>query len=380
MAQEDYWTTHLLEAQLQAGELGELDLTFPVQDRDVSGGRAFARRRYPFRNGQGDEDTGLDPRILIYTVPLFRAVDEEEYPDLFNDLIEAFESDSWKGRATLTDPEFGPLPVRMVSYEWGATSKEREGGVLRMTFETLGLDETFSLLSIEGSGTEPASNDSTEAATKTDDALADAGKTSKGSAAKMRSAGVALDEVERVALGLSAAFSANVGLAPGISITVPAAPSPASFTTSVTSSSGFGPTTVDDDEVRIFSALVARFESRLDSGELRTADEIGAELDTLRARIEAVRDDPDLTEHPEFGWPVLRATSRLLSAVTQRAQGVFADAPRVVDFEVPSEMCAVEVAVEVFGDPSRTQEIIDLNPSVSPDFLAAGTLLAIPLD
>lgn len=377
---EDHWTTHLLDAQLIAGENRELDLTFPVQDRDVSGGRAFARRRYPFRNGQGDEDTGLDPRVLTYTVPLFRSVTEGDYPDLFNKLVEAFESDSWKGRATLVDPEFGPLSVRMVSYEWGVTSKAREGGMLRMSFETLGLDESFAILETLGSATEPGSNDSTLAATKTDDALADAGKTGKDSASKMRTAGVSINETERLELGLSAAFGANIGLAPGVTVSVPAAPAPASFTTSVTSSTGFGPTTVDDDEVRIFSALVSRFERRLDSGELRTSDEIGAELDTLRARIEAVRDDEDLTEHPEFGWPVLRATSRLLSAVTQLAQGVFADAPLVIDYEVPSEMCAVEVAVELFSDPARAQEIIDLNPSVSPDFLAAGTLLTVPLN
>lgn len=377
---DDLWTSNLLDARLQAGDDGALDLTFPVSDREVSGGRAFARRRYPFRNGQSDEDTGGEPRTLTYTVPLFHSVEEGDYPDLFNDLIEAFESDAWRGRALLTDPEFGPLPVRMVSYEWGTSSKAREGGTLRMTFETLGLDETFTLLTIEGEATEAASNDAAAAADKLDTALADAGKDPKTSAEKMRSAGAAISELERGELGLSVSFGANSGLAPGVSLTPPVAPAPPSFTTSVTSSSGFGPTTVADDEVRIFSALVERFRRRVASGEVRTADEIGADLDVLRARIEAVRDDPDLTDYPEHGWPVLRASARLISAITQEAQGIFADAPRVLEYEVASEMSALEVAVDLFGDPGRVTEIIELNPDISPDFFPAGTLLVVPLD
>lgn len=374
--QPGYWTTNLMDATLQAGED---ELVFPVSERQVDGGRNWAARRYPFRNGQSDEDTGARPRALQYTVPLFRGVENEHYPNLFNDLVEFIESDEHRGRATLIDLEFGPLPVRMTGYSWGTNSKNRDGGELRLTFETLG-DENFTLLTVEGSGANEEVDAQDEAA-NLDQALAGAGKTPKDNAAKLKEKKVAITETERLELGLSATFSANIGLAPGVGIVVPQVPALVdAFTTTVASSTGFAPTTVDDDEVRVFSQLVDRYAERVESGALRDADEVAAATDTMLARIAAVRDDATLTADPELGWPVFHACARLAAAVQRIADGAYRDAPRVVDYTLAKEQSAFEVAVALFEDPARVTDIIELNPSLSPDFYPKGTQLVVPLD
>lgn len=374
--QPGYWTTNLMDATLQAGEQ---ELVFPVSERQVDGGRDWAARRYPFRNGQSDEDVGARPRSLQYTVPLWRDVEEEQYPNLFNDLVEFIESDTHKGRATLIDLEFGPLPVRMTGYSWGTTGKQRDGGELRMTFETLG-DENFTLLTVEGSGANEEVRASDEAA-NLDQSLADAGKTPKDNAAKLKEKKVAITETERLELGLSQTFSANVGLAAGVNVTIPQVPALAdAFTTTVQASTGFAPTTVADDGVRVFTQLVERYEERVSTGAIVDADEVATETDTLLARIAAVRDDTTLTADPEKGWPVFNACSRLAAAVQRIADRAFLDAPRVVDYTLTKEQSAFEVAVALFEDPARVADIIELNPGLSPDFYPRGTQLIVPLD
>ncbi len=376
MPQHGYWTSSLLDARIQAGDF---DLSFPVSERQVSGGRAWARRRYPFRSGQSDEDTGGDPRTISYVVPLWRDVNEEDYPNLFLGLVEVFESDEVKGRATLHDPELGPMPVRLIDYAWSTDPKERDGGNLKLNFETLGSTADIATAGSQNNSDETSSSASSDA-DAVDDALADAEKTPTESATKMREAGVPITGTELLALGLSESFAVNIGLSPGITTQIPQAPPRSQFTTSVSSSTGFGPTTIPDNEVRLFTALATRFESRLQTGAIATADEIGAELDTLLERIAAVRNDADITSNPRVGAPVLAATSRLMSTLTKLAENAFRDAPLVVDYELTGEQSAVEVAVALFGDPNRVYDIIQLNPSVSPDFYPNGTILVVPIE
>jgi len=370
MGQTGYWTTNLIDVSLAAGET---EIVFPLADRQMGGGRDWASRKFPYRNGQEDEDTGARPRDISYSIPLFRDVEPEHYPSTMNDLVEFFESDEVKGRATLTDPEFGPMPVRLVSYQWSTTSKERDGGRLELIFETLG-DEN----PVVGSGA-AGEADAVGDADALDTALADAGLEPKDTAEVMRDSGVAIDETERLELGLSATFSANIGLAPGVDITVPTAPALPSFTTSVVSSSGFGPTTVPDNEVRLFTALVTRFQNSIERGDLVSADEVAVEIDRLLARAAAVRTE-DVLEDPETGWAVVQASSRLMASIQRVGTRAFQNTPLVVDYELTRELSAFEVAVLLFSNPSRVQEIIDLNPQLSPDFLPKGATLIVPLE
>ena len=375
MAQAGYWTTNLIDASLSAGDT---ELTFPVSSRQVEGGRDWASRKFPFRNGQSDEDTGARPRALTYTVPLFRDVEEEHYPNTMFDLVEFIESDEVKGRATLTDPEFGSLPVRLTGYSWNTESVRRDGGELRLTFETLG-DENFTIITVEGSGDGAAADASVEAAA-VDDALAESGKKPTDTALTLKDAQVALSELERLELGLSASFSANIGLSLGVNITVPQVPALATFTTTVKSTSGFGAQTVADNEVRLFTAMVDRFQKMVERGDLRSVDEIAAETDVLMARVAAVRNDPTLNTDSEKGWAVYESTAQLMGAIQRVAMRAFQDVPLVLDYVLTRELSAFEVAVLLFSDPTRVQDVIDLNPSVSPDFLPKGTTLIVPLE
>lgn len=375
MPQSGYWTTNLIDASLDAGSTR---LEFPVSERKVNGGRDWASRKFPFRNGQSDEDVGARPRDLTYVIPLFRDVDEDHYPNAFFDLVEFVESDEAKGRATLTDMEFGPLPVRMTGYAWRTSAKERDGGQLELTFETLG-DENFTILTAGGGGT-PDDADATAAAAELDSALADAGVTPKDTATTLKQNQVAITEIERLELGLSQTFAANVGLAPGVTFTVPQVPASSEFTTTVTSSTGFAPTTVADDEVRIFTDLTERFQNRIETGDLRSADEIGAELDRMLTRVGSIRDNQDLIKNPDVGWPVFEASSRLMAALQEVGANAFSNTPLVVDYELTRELSALEVAVILFSDPNRVQDVIDLNPGLSPDFFPKGAVLVVPLE
>ncbi len=367
MPQTGYWTTNLIDARLTAGDV---DITFPISDRTVNGRRAWARRRYPFRNGQSDEDTGLDPREIGYTVPLYRDVNEEHYPNTFHDIIELFESDEARGRATLTDPEFGPLPVRLVDYGWHTNAEKRDGGELRLTFETLGHD-AFTILTSRGAGGDAVS--ASEDAARVDDALANAGQAPTDTARKMASQGVPLTGTELRDLGLSVTFAANIGLSVGVDIDAEIV---AGGVTSVSASTGFQPVAATD-EVRLVSGLVSRFQERVQQGVLESADEIASELDVLLGRLGAAR---DVDGSASAVWPVLAATSRLMTTVRRVAEHAFHAAPLVVDHEVGSPLSAVEIAVQLYGDPFRVQDVIDLNPSVSPDFLLAGTVLTVPME
>ncbi len=374
MAQNDYWTENLLEASLQAGDI---EIVFEISERTVSGGRAWARRRYPFRNGQTDEDTGGEPRTINYSIPLFRAVDDEDYPGRFNDLIELFESDEHLGRATLNDPEFGPLLVRLVEFQWTTESKTREGGELKVSFETL----EQQTIGRWGARETTRTNDPASDADGLDSALADQQQKPVDTAKTMKDAGVPITGTEAVALGLSDSFAINIGL---VDVTAPVAtlgeqqPAPVGFTRRVSTSTGFGSTTIEDDEVRLFTLLAQRFVTRVQQEELVSADEIGAELDTHLARVESVRAAASLD--PSTGWPIIAAASKLSGSLMRFADNAFRNAPIVIDYELRAELSAVEVAVELFGDPNRAQEIIDMNPSVSPDFYPRGTLLAVPLE
>ena len=375
MAQPGYWTTNLLDASLQSGDE---ELFFPVADRNVDGGRDWASRKYPFRDGQSDEDTGGRPRSLTYSIPLFRGVEEDHYPNGMNDLVEFVESAEHRGRAVLTDPEWGPLDVRMTGFTWVTNSKQRDGGELQLTFETL-TDRVLGVSPVDGNGSTTQADAAAEA-DALDSALADADVEPKDTAGAWKAAGVPITETERIELGLSETFAANIGLAPGVTVSIPTAPAVASFSTTVTSTSGFGPTTVADDEVRPFSAVVGRFQDMVERGDLERADEIAAELDRIVARAGAVRDDTTLTSSPEKGWPVFAASSALIAAAQRVAARAFRDEPLVLDYTLTKESSAFEVAVELFSDPSRVQDIITLNPSLSPDFYDRGAALIVPLE
>lgn len=133
MAETDYDADNLLEASLNYVE-------FPIGERSVRTGRNFARYTYPYRSGQGVEDLGRKVYIFALTIPLFRGVSEEHYPDTYQRLIAIVEDDELRGEVEYVDPEFGPVQVKITDCDWQTVAGKRNGGVLTITLEELGFE------------------------------------------------------------------------------------------------------------------------------------------------------------------------------------------------------------------------------------------------
>ena len=116
-------------------------IPFPIASRKVRGGRALARKKYPFRAGQVTEDIAREPRVYEYVIPLFAGMHdfvgfpEPLYPDAYSKLIALCESDDSQAYAELIDPEHGAVQVKIVGYEWDEKSDARNGGILSLTIE-----------------------------------------------------------------------------------------------------------------------------------------------------------------------------------------------------------------------------------------------------
>lgn len=131
-----YWEQTLLEASLGY-------VVFPVADRQVQTGRNFARNIYPYRDGQGVEDLGRKVYQFNLTVPLFRSVDAEHYPDTYLRLLSIIEDDDQRGEVEYVDPEFGPVQVKIVDYSWRTQAERRDGGVLTIQLEERGFEQSL---------------------------------------------------------------------------------------------------------------------------------------------------------------------------------------------------------------------------------------------
>jgi prophage DNA circulation protein len=132
----NYWEQSLLTASLNYVE-------FPVAERSVSTGRNFARYVYPYRDGQGVEDLGRKVYQFSLTVPLFRGVSPEHYPDTYDRLIAIIEDDDLRGEVEYVDPEHGPINVKIIDYGWRTVAERRDGGVLTIQLEERGFAQSL---------------------------------------------------------------------------------------------------------------------------------------------------------------------------------------------------------------------------------------------
>lgn len=132
----DYWEDNLLE-----GSIGYVEV--PITDRKVGMGRNWVRTQIPYRNGQGGEDTGRKAYTFNLTLPLYRGVKEEYYPDAYQRLIALLEDPDARGEVEYVDPEFGPLNVKIVDYDASTPSDKRNGVTLTVVLEELGFDSSL---------------------------------------------------------------------------------------------------------------------------------------------------------------------------------------------------------------------------------------------
>lgn len=285
-------------------------IKFDLEEREVSGGRAFARRRYPYRDGQSVEDTGRDPYHFSLTIPLFEDIDPTHYPDRYNQLRAVFDDPSTQGEAEYVDPELGPLRCKVVRWTWQQTSEARHGGRFRLELEEVSFDDVvFAILpSLDARST--ASLDSI----LLDDTL--------------RELGVEDDEV------------LNAMALQGLP--------------------------VSDDELGNYgpceSVAVSAFRAIDEEG--ATVDEMQTAVGILQRRLDAVT-ELDAMQDPS-AYAVLRLVSSVISAVSLAAEEAGANAANVMTYETTAVLSAWDLAVLLYEDGSRAEELVARNPTRNP--------------
>lgn len=296
-------------------------VVFPVGSRSISGGRAFARRRYPFRDGQATEGTGREPYKFSLGVPLFADVDPEHYPSVYEQLRAQLDDPDVSGRMEYVDPELGPINVQVVDWTWKQTAEQRDGGLFDIDLEEVSFDDAvFSTRSIDDRGA------ASLAAELVDTTLEDVGISNADVSAALADAGVPVSDGEPLLDG-----------APTVS-------------------------------------LLDGFTDTLDDGALE-ADALASSVDTLRIRLGAIGDLPALGTID--GWPAIQALSRLTAAVSDIAAAALASTVPVVFYAVPDSMSAFEIAVALYGDGARGEEVMRRNPSRDGLSYRPGTQLRV---
>lgn len=135
-SENDYWSDNLIDASLDG-------VDFLISTRTVKGGRAFARRRFPYRDGQSVEDTGREPYVFELEIPLYRGVSDSLYPARQVELLAVFDDAEKKGEVEYVDPEFGALNVKVSDWSWKTEPSARNGGLLSLVLEERTLDRSI---------------------------------------------------------------------------------------------------------------------------------------------------------------------------------------------------------------------------------------------
>lgn len=297
-------------------------IEFPIASRAVGGGRAWARRRYPYRPGQDGEDTGREPYTFELEVPLFADVDPDHYPGVYDALRLALDDPSNAGRAEYVDPEYGPMIVQVDTWTWRTTSGARNGGVLTLKLEEVSHDDL--VVSVDARDAQRAAGD---AAAELDERAEDLGISEEELEDAFGAAGVPLDGEEKDKLAGD-----------------------------------------------LWSTQLERFVEWTEDG-AAAVDELASRLDRIRGRLDV------LTSRPEMQAPAAmhahHAAARLAAALGEVGEAMLLRAPPLVEHVLLSEQSVYEVSAQLYGTPDRAAEILARNPSPSPLFLQAGTKLVV---
>ena len=309
----------LWEELLGPATLGGVSL--PVTRRRISGGRDVARKRFPYVGGQEVEDTGRQPRSISIEVALFNDMDEADlYPARYEELVGVLQDDTDQAEVLWEDPVWGPIDVKVLSWDAEESADERDGVRMTLEMEEVGTEESaqaFSLLT-----TSDRSTAETEAAEF--DAL-----------------------IEELAVEDGDIEGAWEG-------------------------SGFkkkpGESTSFLDGVRTFTRT-------LDAG-LRRADDVQREVDTMQARISSVMNLTQVVDGLE-SWAMIDRGSRLLASVASIGDSAISSAVRIVEITTTTRTSVFDLALQLYDDPSRVDEIIEGNPLGSPLYMPVGTVLRV---
>lgn len=294
-----------------------------LERRNVRGGRMFARHQYPYRDGQQVEDTGRAPFSFELSIPLHASIDSSDYPDKFEQLRSLVENDDIAGEVEYVDPIMGPIDVKIVHYEWEDSARVRDGCTLRVRLEEA---TTEAYLQIDTQSADPQSASENSAASA-DSGLADTGVTEDAVVSAWADAGVSLS-------GTELDFSAG----------------------------------------QIFLSLHANFFTEL-SGASFDSGRIGRLVDTYRARLDAVAEMDEM--RTAAAWSVRVACIQMADSMTQAAEAGLAALPPVITWTVPRRLSSMEIAVALYGDNTRREEVELRNPVQNPLFYNAGSQVRV---
>ncbi len=300
------------------------DVTFPLRRRAVSGGRDFARISPPHQPGQRVADTGRKALVFKLEVPLFNGVEgrDDLYPTVYEELLDVATSDDAKGEVEYIDPILGAFAVKVTEWSDDHDPDRRDGCTMAFTLEEITEDAFGFIVPARSPGREVI-----EAAAALDEALADVGVSDEAVAEAFKSSGYPKQGDEK---------------------TWPAG--------------------------RTFESLATDFRDGLETG-LVYADRVATEVDRTRARVRGVLELGAL--RTTAGWPAMAEALRLVDAAGALAERAVARAVPVIDYRVLGVMSVYDVAVELYGDPSRADEILARNRIATPLAIRAGSVLRV---
>lgn len=289
-------------------------LEVPVSSRKLTGGRRVASRAYWGRDGAGSEDGGRTARRVELQIPLFNSLDPSHYPDLRDSLIDAFtRSDRGGQPIPYVDAEEGPFEVTLDGeWSWLEEPGKRDGGVLTVALKEDGLDnELFRIVFSDAEGA------AREHALALDTGLEDVGIAEADAAQLFEGAGVKLS-------GEEADYAAG----------------------------SFWTHQIDTFLVKLEDALP-------------DADELGVLADSYRRRASALLESEALDDPGQDAAAMTHALVQWAAAMTDLAERQIAALPPIVEYTTRKIIGPEIIALELYGDPERADEILRRNPVAS---------------
>jgi len=309
------WDSYLQPASFDGVE-------FPLSSREISGGRAWAPRRYPNRPGQSGEDVGREPYMFELEIPLFHGVDPNHYPTLFEQLRAVFDDPQTTGEAEYVDPELGPLNAKVTQWRWITDAGRRDGGLLRVSIEEVTFDDQ--VLAVQTG--DPQRDTESHAETLDSE----------------------LDDFDLAEADLEEDFEEN-----GV---------------------GLSEDEQDRQSGELWSTQVTRFVEEIEDG-ISDAEAVADRIDTIRTRIGLLGARSEL--QGPAGVHALHAAARLAESLGELGARAVIDAPPLVEHRIETSLSVYEVSSLLYGTPDRADEILQRNPSGSPLMIPAGTTLVV---
>lgn len=301
-------------------------VAFPFITRRNRGGNSYGRDEYPYRAGQDAEHTGRNKYVIELEIPLYNGVEwpTELWPALWDELRGVLEDPERRGLHEFVDPASGPIPVIAVDWTEELDAERRDGITLHLVLEERQLDTgTFAIRPDRD-----PSGLAERLATALDEASAAAGLDDDDIATAFEAYGVGLTDEDPVELGGGS----------------------------------------------VMSSLVGDFTSALAESAL-AQDAIGAKLDELRSRVDAIRLLPATQNARNFA--LLYSCERLIATVADVAETARAKSRPVQAYRV-RDLCSVyEIAAELYGDAQQVDDILARNHVPDPLFIPGGTVLQV---